>query len=250
MMRRFSSGAGDRDAAAGGWDADADAAAGGRAAPVAVAPAGRVVRFGRAVVLMLGGKAMAVLFVVAVLYAAAGVTVFVLSWDGGGSQRTRPLTFPAEPSVVPPVFASNDEALAAATEAYAAYLALSDQVTAEGGVNPERLEPLTTPKFFEESLNSYTSYRERGIHTEGASTFDTVKLTQYRDRGSGGSFVDIYLCLDVTAVRLVSADGSNLTSADRLNRVPFQVGFDVEATEPPRMRVARSDVWVGYNFCE
>ncbi|MGL4338875.1 MAG: hypothetical protein ACRCSP_00415 [Rhodoglobus sp.] len=244
-MRKVPSGSGGRDAAG---DRDA-AVSGGRAVGVVTAVVDRVVAVGRAVVMRFGGPAMTAIFVGAVLYAAAGVTVFVLAWDGGGSQRTRPLTFPPQPSVVPPVFASNDEALAAATEAYAAYLALDDQIGAEGGVNPERLEPLMTPKFFKKSLESYASSRERGIRTEGVSTFDSVKLTRYSDRVPGVAFVDIYVCVDITAVRLIAADGSDITSADRLNRIPLQVGFEGKASELPTMRIARNEVWVGRNFC-
>ncbi len=40
---------------------------------------------------------------------------------------------PTPEATAAPVFASDEEALAAATAAYAAYLAMSDQIFAEGG---------------------------------------------------------------------------------------------------------------------
>ena len=45
---------------------------------------------------------------------------------------------PPTPTVTP-LFASDEEALAAAEEAYAAYLAMSDEITSDGGERPERI---------------------------------------------------------------------------------------------------------------
>ncbi|MGL4339219.1 MAG: hypothetical protein ACRCSP_02170, partial [Rhodoglobus sp.] len=73
-MRKVSSGGGGRDAAG---DRDA-AVSGGRAVGVVTAVVDRVVAVGRAVVLWFGGRAMTLIFVGALVFAGAGVTVFVL----------------------------------------------------------------------------------------------------------------------------------------------------------------------------
>ena len=58
---------------------------------------------------------------------------------------------PTSPTVTPgplpsstPIFATEDDALAAATAAYAAYVKISDQIFMEGGANPDRLKSVAT----------------------------------------------------------------------------------------------------------
>ena len=48
---------------------------------------------------------------------------------------------PAPSPSVTPVFASDEEALAAAKDAYTAYLKVSDQILVDGGANPDRIAP-------------------------------------------------------------------------------------------------------------
>ncbi len=52
-------------------------------------------------------------------------------------------TLPPTPTSTP-IFASEEEALAAAEEAYAAYLEMSNLISSEGGVEPERIAPFVT----------------------------------------------------------------------------------------------------------
>ncbi|HEU4807654.1 MAG TPA: hypothetical protein VFT01_05275, partial [Homoserinimonas sp.] len=71
---------------------------------------------------------------------------------------------PQDPEVVPPpepstepVFASDEEALAAATDVYKAYLAMSDLIAQEGGREPERLEPYVSVDLLKEEEQAFES---------------------------------------------------------------------------------------------
>ncbi|MGB3413465.1 MAG: hypothetical protein WBA28_01980, partial [Microbacteriaceae bacterium] len=63
---------------------------------------------------------------------------------------------------VEPLFASDEEALAAVVEHYQEYLAVSDEVYADGGANPERLKPYVSAERYEEELSGAQSFQARG----------------------------------------------------------------------------------------
>src|SRR5690606_24012229 len=94
----------------------------------------------------------------ALALAAATVTVAVLL--SGCVQQGPEVTPPPEPSTTP-IFASDEEALAAATEAYEAYLAMSDLIAQEGGVNPERIESVAVRKALADALEGFSVFREQ-----------------------------------------------------------------------------------------
>lgn len=160
---------------------------------------------------------------------------------------------PGEPVITPepdpgvtPVFASDEEALAAATEAYARYLEVSDQITAEGGANPERLEPYVTPEQWAEELAGMKEWSDSGNMSVGASTFDRVTLQQYTSDPDLYQLT-VYLCVDVSAVKVLDSTGSDVTRDDRINRYPLEVGF--EASAPDDVLIARSEVWLDASYC-
>jgi outer membrane murein-binding lipoprotein Lpp len=165
-----------------------------------------------------------------------------------GCVPPQPVETPSPEASVTPIFATDEEALAAATAAYAAYLTVSDQIAADGGANPERLEPFVTPDQFATASSSFAVYVEKGLRSEGASSFDSVSLTQY-DESSDVVTIDVYLCLDVSQVRAVDSAGTVVTPVDRINRLPLQIGFEAKNSLPIALTLARSEPWSGVNFC-
>ncbi|MET1002316.1 MAG: hypothetical protein ABWZ15_10945, partial [Acidimicrobiia bacterium] len=77
-----------------------------------------------------------------------------------------------------PLFASDEEALAAAEEAYAAYQEVSDRILADGGSSPERLLDVATEKQYEYEKPGFDEARSRNFHSTGASTFDTMSIRE------------------------------------------------------------------------
>ena len=180
------------------------------------------------------------------LTTVAGVAIGALLLSGCLPQQ--PTATPPPEATAAPIFASDEEALAAATAAYAAYLAMSDQIAAEGGANPERLKPFVTADQLASASISFSVYQEKGLRAQGISTFDAVSVVQV-DQAPNFANVDIYLCLDVSKVRAIDKTGSVVTSDDRPDRLPLEIGFEVDDSVPPELKLARSEPWSGFNFC-
>jgi len=129
-----------------------------------------------------------------------------------------------EPTAVAVPFESEEEALAAAVEAYARFVEVGDSIGRDGGLNAERLEEVATGELLKTSLEGLESWVEKGWRQVGAAEFSDVTLQQFWDKG-----VIIYLCEDVSAVDVFDATGQSVVSADRPDFYYFQVSF--EATD-------------------
>lgn len=161
-----------------------------------------------------------------------------------GCTPTDPVVTPRPEPSATPLFASEDEALAAATEAYAAYLAMSDQITSEGGANPERIKPFVSDELLENEIEGYSIYSERHLKTVGRTLFDGVRFQQFDSEGR----VIIYLCSDAAGIRLIDESGTDVTPASRLDRQGFEVEFEGSGGESALV-VARSEPWPGSGLC-
>jgi hypothetical protein len=143
------------------------------------------------------------------------------------------------------VFASEEEALAAATEAYERYLEVGSQVASEGGANPERMSAVTVDDAYEEELrlfNSMASANQQGIGTQSADTF-TLQSSNLEE-----GEMTLYLCLDTSESQVV-IDGEPVASAqDVPTRFPLSVDFRTVESDG-RLAVSRSTSWSGTNFC-
>lgn len=165
---------------------------------------------------------------------------------------------PGEPVITPepdpdatPVFASDEEALAAATEAYAKYLEVSDQILSEGGENPERLDAVATPAWQKLQLEGYAKAKANGLHSVGSTAFDSLTLEAY-DPGAvnGEGLVRAYVCIDVSGVDVLNVEGESVVSTERPGRSPAELVFDWVNGDSPRLVVAEIEAWGGRDFCE
>jgi len=148
-----------------------------------------------------------------------------------------------------PVFASNEEALAAATQAYGAYLAMSDQITGEGGARGERIAPFVTASYLPELLDGFDSFASQNRFSKGASGFDTISLARYADDSRGSASILLYLCADITAIHVYDASGVDQTNSDRPNRIPEQLEFVSDGANSRNLLLKAEDTWGGKNFC-
>ena len=172
--------------------------------------------------------------------AAVAIGVMLLS----GCLPQQPTAPPPPEPTAAPIFASDEEALAAATAAYSAYLAMSDLIAADGGANPERLEPFVTADRLVEDVAQFVEFAGSGRHLTGMTLFDSVSLQRFDDQ-----MVAVYLCIDVSAVRLLDSANEDITPVDRPDRIPLEVGFET-ATKSGRLPLAYSDVWQEGSFCD
>lgn len=151
-----------------------------------------------------------------------------------------PQQAPPEPTPTP-VFASEEEALAAAEEAYADYLAMSAVISHEGGKDPRRLSPYVTSEWLEQEVEVFDEIRSSGLRIVGKSAFENMTLQTVDD-----SQVTVNVCFDATESRVVDSAGVDRTPADRANRFDVQLTFEVQ--QDGALSLARSDPWLdGYS---
>ncbi len=179
---------------------------------------------------------------------AAGLALVLLL---AGCVPPDPIITPEPGPGATPVFASDEEALAAATDAFANYLRVSDQILAEGGANPDRLLSVATKEWVNAQSTGFEEARTKKLHSVGKTTFDKVSLQQYDSTAADGvGIVRLYLCVDLTAVDVLDANGHSVVSETRPNRIPFEVTFD-KSSGPAndQLLVANEEKWGGRDFC-
>ena len=152
---------------------------------------------------------------------------------------------------VEPIFESDEEALAAAVEAYGAYLAVVDEISADGGANPERLKKVATASVYEYELTGFQSYQSESKRTVGTTLVDTVSLQSADLSGySVTGAVAIYACEDYSQVDVLDSDGNSVVAAERKTRWPITVSFDLTGTPSAPLIVAAVEDWTGTDYCE
>ncbi|QEO10473.1 hypothetical protein [Protaetiibacter larvae] len=151
-----------------------------------------------------------------------------------------PVTPPATPSAEP-VFASDEEALAAAEEAYGKYLAVVDAVFADGGANPERLLEVASESVYEIDRLGFEEMAQQHLRGTGAATF-VLKLQSFE---SVDGEVVAYSCDDISATDILDADGRSIVAGSRPTRIPYEVRFDGDP-----LTVVERTLWQGQGVCD
>ena len=160
-----------------------------------------------------------------------------------------PIVVDPEPSVSP-IFESDEEALAAAEEAYGAYLAVSAEILSQGAFDAERLLEVATYDLYEAELPSLEEFASKGWHSEGQSVVDTVSLQSFDAYAADGEpTVIVYACLDVSATNVFDSQGASVVSVDRPNRTPFETTFVYSPSAPNLLLLSEKSVWPGEDFC-
>jgi len=124
----------------------------------------------------------------------------------------------AEPTSAP-VFASDEDALAAAKMAYGNYLAISDLIS---------------------------TFAKSGQHQVGLSTITNVKLQRLEDDGYGHVTVTIYACTDFSGTRFLDSAGQDVTpTASRA--ATLELEFSLTPLSP--LIMSGSGLWSGQSIC-
>jgi hypothetical protein len=145
-----------------------------------------------------------------------------------------------------PVFASEEEALAAAEEVYGEYLAASNDLGESGWADSTALAEFTRGDLLADEEGSAQERNEKGWRQIGRSTFDSFTLQQVVDSGPGTVVITAYLCVDVTTVDVVDSSGQSVVSPERPPRQPIEVDLDDQEGD---LKVSRSEAWSGQDFC-
>jgi hypothetical protein len=149
-----------------------------------------------------------------------------------------------------PVFANEAEALAAATAAYAAYVKVSDEILADGGKNPERIEQVAKGAALRAALSGYKKFRTEELRSVGLSKIDHVTIQRFSGSSANGEdLVSIYACLDVSSVEVLDKSGASVVSPQRPARQPFQVSEDWDKVKQ-LLVVSSREPWADGEVCE
>lgn len=147
-----------------------------------------------------------------------------------------------------PLFASEEEALAAATAAYEAYLKLSNEISSDGGEGPERISSVAAGPLLDASLSGFETFRENGWRSIGESELvSTVLQFADLDPQPSSGVAAIYACVDYSQVDVLNEAGKSVVSPDRPDLQPLEISFDLS----PEFLLVPSDIqpWNSGSVC-
>lgn len=167
----------------------------------------------------------------------------------GCAATAPPTPSPASTAAQPgPIFATDEEALAGATEAYAAYLAMSDSITETLDADPMRIAEVVSPQNVQNNVDGFLSLSAKGSRSIGATSLDSLRL-QGTSQVDSRARVVVYLCVDVSGIRLHDESGVDVTPAARPNRIPIEATLVSDADRSKTLLVDRTAPWTGESFC-
>lgn len=152
-------------------------------------------------------------------------------------------TLPSPEPTSTPVFASDEEALAAAEAAYREYEAEVDRSLST--YDQDGLPKVATGDALSAAIKAATDLEKRGQRQTGTSTIDSLSLVA---GGAEDESVQIYACLDVSGTDLVDGSGKSVVPSGRPTRFPVTVNLDW-SSEAGVLLVSREEVWDGKDFC-
>jgi hypothetical protein len=181
---------------------------------------------------------------------AAATTALGLTLLAAGALAACSPDDPVEPPGPAPsrtsVFASDEEALAAAEEAYAKAERVTDSIAQAGWSNLEGLDEVLRGEALESEREAAVELAAKGLRQIGSSSFDTLTLQRLTDHGEGTVEIVIYVCGDVSGVDVVDQNGKSVVSPDRPDRQPLEVTInDLDDA----LKIDRRDAWTGADFC-
>jgi hypothetical protein len=156
-----------------------------------------------------------------------------------------PAAGPSPTTAATPIFASDEEALAAAEEAYSEYLRMSDEIASDGGKDPERLREYVSGDALQQDLETFESFANRALTGQGRTAYQSMELQQ-ADLGEGR--LRVYVCLDVSAADVVDSSGETVVDSDRPQVIPLEVAFERDPAAD-RLMITESAPWSGGDYC-
>ncbi|MGY4859940.1 hypothetical protein [Cryobacterium sp. AP23] len=180
--------------------------------------------------------------------AAVACVGFLMVSGAGCASAPAPTPRSAAPTAAP-VFVSDEEALAAATEAYEQYVLVADQIVREGGVDPSRISRYVSDDLATSEIESFVSLQERNLHGVGESSYSNFSLQQVLQNPSGVKVVTAYVCSDLSKTDVVDEAGESVVAPDRQDRKPYEIGFDLSDASLGTLVVSSITVWDGDGIC-
>lgn len=153
---------------------------------------------------------------------------------------------PPEPSAAAPLFASDEEALAAATAAYEEYLAVVDAAFKDPtSSDRDALGEVAVGEALIELGDSLQTFADRGLRFEGGRSLVDVLLQQGYPDGDAYN-VRMYVCESVQGLDVVDAAGNSVVEPTRPQFTAFEVLLVLRADAEV---VSERALWVDQQFC-
>ncbi|NQX28309.1 hypothetical protein HQQ81_13260 [Microbacteriaceae bacterium VKM Ac-2854] len=179
-----------------------------------------------------------------ILVAGCLVALACLALSGCIGEAREGPTRAASPTVTSTSpFATNDEALAAAVAAFQRYLDVHDQVAQDLELSLDLLDQVAIDPLLTLEHDGGEKQRAEGMHTTGATTFDSPIFEFAEYQPDGNLMVSAFLCLDVGNVRLIGSDGVDITPAARDDRAEFHVRAFSKEPGSDDLIIGESELW-------
>jgi hypothetical protein len=148
------------------------------------------------------------------------------------------------PSSLPPAPAPSltreSAAFFAAVTAFERYLAVVDEIGADGGAGADRIDPYAAPNHRSNLVVAFEGMHKEGIRTTGSVVLAGESLAGYRQYPGQRQTVRISACLDLSDTRVVDAAGVDITPQTRQDRVPYDVVLSTRESPEERFLVESS----------
>jgi hypothetical protein len=140
-------------------------------------------------------------------------------------------------------FVSTTAAGASAKSTYETYLTASQHVSEAGGTGVQMLRPLVSDGEYSTEVAGAKALESKGLKTKGATRLLKFEL-QSADLRTGS--LRAYACVDLSAVHVFDADGTEVTPASRPRRQTSVVGFEWSRDH---LVVSKNGTWSGPSIC-
>lgn len=182
------------------------------------------------------------------LTAVTGLLVLTLATTLVGCSDTTRLPDPTPEATADPLFATDEEALAAAVEVYERYLATVDAAVAPGAEKPD-LTTIAEGEALSDLELDFAEFEERDVSSTGTRTLTATRFqSQFESNEPAGLIVALYSCEDVSDVNLVDSSGTSLVDPDRNPLTPFEV--QVLFADDGRQVLSSRDFWEEGGICD
>lgn len=144
----------------------------------------------------------------------------------------------------PPLFATEEEALEAATAVYEEFLAAVDSALANPNSGTDGLAEVASGSALELAIDDVETFQAEGLRITGPRALVSTDLqTVYPGPETE---VILYACEDVAGVQLIAQDGTPISTEDRADRSIFEV---VVVMTTSSRTVLERELWDGEGAC-
>lgn len=146
------------------------------------------------------------------------------------------------------MFASEEEAFAAAEQVWIKYIDASNRFAASGGKDLAAFDGVVSDTQLEDEIEAAAQLRERDLHTAGGLEYSDFRFQQYHEDGAPGAYLQAYTCLEFGMVQVLDSSGSDVGVEGHDESRPYEVVFVTDGPKPPFM-VEKLIKWTGRDFC-